>query len=104
MLRGFERKYLRGLAQGLRPVVQVGKEGLTDAVVAAVDTALNARELVKVQLFAERDERAELTSTMERRLACECVGSIGKMAILFRRHPDPEKRKIAFPSASGASL
>jgi RNA-binding protein len=94
VLTSSQRKRLRGLAHGYRPVVQVGKGGLTDPVVASIDEALTARELIKVQIFTARDERREITSAIERRLACQCVGSIGRMAIFFRRHPDPEKRRI----------
>ncbi len=97
MLSGTQRKHLRGLAHGLRPAVQVGKEGLTEGVVTAVDSALEASELVKVRIAAERDERAEVTGQLERRLGCECVGTVGRMAILFRRHPDPEQRSITLP-------
>lgn len=100
MLKGSQRKYLRGLAHGHRPLVQVGKEGLTDSVVAAINVALEAHELVKVQIFAEREERETIASAMEGRLRCECVGTIGKMAILFRRQPDPEKRKVVFPRST----
>jgi RNA-binding protein len=94
VLTGSQRKHLRGLAHGYRPAVQVGKGGLTDAVVASIDEALTARELIKVQIFTARDERQEITSAVEARLACECVGMVGRMAILYRRQPDPERRRI----------
>ena len=94
MLTGSQRKHLRGLAHRYRPVVQVGKSGLTDAVVGSIDEALTARELIKVQIFTERDERQRIASDVEQRLDCECVGSVGRMAIFFRPHPDPEKRHI----------
>ena len=97
MLKGSQRKYLRGLAHGLRPAVQVGKEGLTDGVTAAVDAALQAHELVKVQIAAERDERAAIAAALEDRTDSECVGTIGRMAILYRRQADPEKRSISLP-------
>jgi RNA-binding protein len=97
MLNGSARKYLRGLAHGLRPAVQVGKEGLTEAVVAAIDAAIEASELVKVQITAEREERRAAAARIEERLSCECVGTVGRMAILFRQHPDPEKRSVRIP-------
>jgi len=100
MLKGSERTFLRGLAHDLRPVVQVGKDGLTASVLAAVDAALDAHELIKVQIFAERGERAEVTAAMGARLPCECVGAIGKMAILFRPQADPERRKIQLPGTA----
>ena len=99
MLKGSDRKYLRGVAHGLRPVVQVGKEGLSEAVLTAADKALYAHELIKVQIFAEREDRQAAAETIEKRLSCECVGTIGKMAIFFRQQEDPDKRKVVLPGA-----
>ncbi len=96
-LKGSQRKYLRGLAHSYKPQVQIGKEGLTENVVGAINIALEAHELIKVKIAAERDQREELVPVIEERLNCECVGTVGRMAILYRQHPDPEKRKIAFP-------
>ncbi len=96
-LKGSQRKYLRGLAHSYKPLVQVGKEGLSENVFAAIDTALEAHELIKVKIAAERDQREELVPAIEERLECECVGTVGRMAILYRENSDPEKRKIAVP-------
>ena len=96
-LRGSQRKYLRGVAHGYKPKVQIGKEGLSENVVGAIDTALQAHELIKVKIAAERDRREELVPVIEERLDCECVGTVGRMAILFREQEDPEKRKISLP-------
>ncbi len=101
MLTGSQRKYLRGLAHGLQPKAHIGKEGLTDSVVASIDATLTARELVKVQILAERDQRAAIATELEPRLGCECVGAIGRMAILYRQQPDPERRRITLPAARG---
>ena len=97
-LKGSQRRYLRGVAHGFKPVVQIGKEGLTERVTAAIDGALEARELVKIKIAAERDERESMIPEIERRTKSECVGSVGRMAILYRQHPDPEKRSIQLPS------
>ncbi len=96
-LKGSQRKYLRGLAHSYKPLVQVGKEGLSENVFAAIDTALEAHELIKVKIAAERDQREELVPVIEERLNCECVGTVGRIAILYRENSDPEKRKIAVP-------
>ncbi len=93
-MKGSQRKHLRGLAHDLRPAVQVGKGGLTDAVMTAISAALDDHELIKVKITAERDERQQAATAIEQRLDCECVGQIGRMAILYRQHPDPEQRKI----------
>jgi RNA-binding protein len=96
-LKGSQRKYLRGAAHSYKPQVQVGKEGLSESVLDAIDTALDAHELIKVKISAERDQREQFVPVIEESLKCECVGTVGRMAILYREHPDPEKRKIAFP-------
>ena len=96
-LKGSQRKHLRGVAHGYRPLVQVGKEGLSDGVVDAIDSALEAHELIKVKIAAERDERAQFVPLIEERANCECVGTVGRIAILYRQHPEPEKRKISLP-------
>ena len=96
-LKGSQRKYLRGVAHGCKPLVQIGKEGLSDGVIAAIDTALEAHELIKVKIAVERDEREQFVPLIEERASCECVGTVGRMAILFREHPDPEKRKVSLP-------
>ena len=96
-LKGSQRKYLRGAAHSYRPLVQIGKEGLSEGVLTAIDDALEAHELIKVKMAAERDEREAFVPVIEARLNCECVGTVGRMAILYREHPDPEKRKITVP-------
>lgn len=96
-LTGSQRQLLRGMAHGLEPAVQIGREGLTDTVVTAIGRSLDAHELVKVRIAAERDDRKRMSRAIESELGCECVGLIGRMAILYRRHPDPEKRKILLP-------
>ena len=96
-LKGSQRKYLRGVAHGYKPLVQIGKEGLSESVVRAIDATLESRELIKVKIAAERDEREQFVPIIEARVNCECVGTVGRMAIFYREHPDPEKRKIAVP-------
>jgi RNA-binding protein len=96
-LKGSQRKYLRGAAHSYKPVVQIGKEGLSESVVRAIDGALDAHELIKVKIAAERDEREEIVPVIKARLNCACVGTVGRMAILYRKNPDPEMRKIAIP-------
>ena len=96
-LKGSQRKFLRGLAHSYKPLVQVGKEGLSESVLRAIDTALEAHELIKLKIAAERDEREQFVPVIQARLNCKCVGTVGRIAILYRENPDPEKRKIAVP-------
>ena len=98
MLKGSQRKFLRGLAHDLKPLVQVGKEGVSATVTEAINRALEAHELIKVQIMAERDDRKAMVVEIESGAKCECAGTIGKMAVLFRQQVDPEKRKITLPT------
>lgn len=100
-LSSSERKYLRGVAHRLKPVVQIGKEGLSDTVVDAIDAAIEAHELIKVKVAADREGREQLVAQIEEQIDCECVASIGRVAILFRRNPDPEKQRVSLPTRNG---
>src|SRR5688500_13662412 len=98
-----QRAHLRALAHDLAPVVTVGKAGPTDAVHREVDDALAARELIKVKLPGDREERAALADEIERAGRAEIVGAIGRVAILWRRQRDPARRRVALPDGCGAS-
>lgn len=89
-----QRKTLEGLAHNLRPVVNVGKAGVTEAMVLATDEALDVHELIKVKFIAFKDERKTLSLELAERTSAECVSLIGNVAILYRQQSDPGKRKI----------
>lgn len=81
----------------MRPVVQIGKEGFTEAVAVSVDDALSTHELIKIRFVGCRAERREITADVEKRTGCTCVGHIGYIAILYREHPDADRRRIVLP-------
>lgn len=98
-LAGFQKKYLRGLAHGAKPVVYVGHQGLTDAVIRAANEALNVHELIKIKFidFKEKSQKATLSSEIERQTGSALVGMIGHIGVFYRRHEDPERRRISLP-------
>lgn len=96
-LTGKQRRWLRARAHGLEPVVQVGGKGLTDAVVAETDRALEAHELIKVRLVGDREEREEAAAALAERSGAEALGIVGKVAMLYRRHAEPERRRLRPP-------
>jgi RNA-binding protein len=98
-LSGKQRRWLRGEAHLLKAVVQLGARGLTDSVVAEVDTALEAHELIKVRLVGGRDEREAMAADLADRVEAQAVGLTGRVAILFRPHDDPERRRIRPPGS-----
>lgn len=93
-----QRAHLRGLAQALRPVVHIGKDGVNDAVLAAVREALNTRELLKVRVLeaAPTDVRDAGHTLADQLEDVELVHVIGKVLVLYR--PFPEHPEIRLPA------
>ena len=95
-ITGRQKRYLRGLAHGLKPVVQVGKEGITDALIMAVDDALFHHELLKVRVLEGAPlGRKEVAPKLADSLGAALVGLVGRTVILYRTHP--EEPKIELP-------
>ncbi len=97
-LKGSQRKYLRGLAHALEPIVRLGKNGASPAVLSQIDAALSDHELIKVQAAIPREEKDELAAHLEGELDAQVVGRVGHIFILYREQSDPEKRKIRLPA------
>jgi RNA-binding protein len=98
-LTGKQRSFLRALAHPLKPVVQIGHGGLTDAVLAAIDGALSTHELIKVRITGKEDaSAAELALEVEAGTRASVAQVIGKTLVLYRaRKKDPV---IVLPKAS----
>ncbi len=97
-LNAAQRKQLRSLAHHLEPIVLIGKQGVTETVVGAVDDALEAHELVKIRFHEHKDAKKLLTAEIAQRTGCEVAGIIGHVAILYRQQEDPEQRSISLQS------
>jgi RNA-binding protein len=92
-----QRAHLKSLAHHLKPVVYVGKEGVTEQTVQSIEEALHNRELIKVKVLEAaplhvREAGAELETRLEN---ANLVQTIGRIAVLYRRHP--EKPEIKLP-------
>ena len=100
-LSSYQRKYLRGVAHGLKPIVLIGHKGLTSSLVEALQEALLAHELVKAKFTDDKDKafKAQAIEMLTKATASELVGLIGHTAIFFRSHPDPDKRRIDIPGS-----
>ena len=89
-----ERNQLKARAHALEPVVQVGHAGLTDNVLAEIDRALTARELIKVRVdAADRFARAEICDAICERTGAAEVLRVGKVLGLWRPRPDAAEIK-----------
>jgi RNA-binding protein len=99
-LQGFQRKYLRGLAHGLKPLVLVGREGLTESVLAVVSQTLLDHELIKVRFNDFKTEKKSICARIAQETDSELAGMVGHVAIFYRPNPDPDKRTIEVPKKS----
>jgi RNA-binding protein len=89
MLTSAERKALKAKAHKLDPVVQIGSKGLTDEVIAEIDRALRAHELIKVRAATlDRDQRDEAFVSICQKTNAEQVQQVGKVCVIFRKNND----------------
>lgn len=100
-LSGAALRALRALGHALSPVVAIGKDGMTESLVRAIDAALTTHELVKVKIQREAPvERHESAIDIAARTGSVLAQVVGRTLLLYRRHP--KKPKIVLP-AKGAS-
>lgn len=95
-LTGKQRRHLRALGHHLDPVVQLGKHGLTEGIVTAVNEALEQHELVKVRLGTEcPDHRSDVAEKLPPAVKAELAQQLGRTLLLYRRNP--KEQKISLP-------
>jgi RNA-binding protein len=86
-----KRQALRGRAHRLDPVVMVGVEGLTAAVLAEVERALAAHELIKIRVMSgDGDTRERLLGEICAATGAAPVQHIGKVLVVYRERPAAE--------------
>ena len=84
-LSNVKKKALKAKAHALKPTVMIGQHGLTDAVLAEIDIALNAHELIKVGIRgADKNERIEQGKKIEAQLNADVIDQIGGVTVLYR--------------------
>lgn len=93
-----QRAYLKGLAMTMDPIFQIGKSSLTPELTAAVAEALEARELIKLNILKNCvDDGNELATVLAERTHAQVVQVIGKKIVLYKEAKDEKKRKIVLP-------
>ncbi|SES74487.1 RNA-binding protein [Natronincola peptidivorans] len=96
MLTGKQRTYLKGIAHNIKPITQIGKAGITDNFIQQLDDALEAREIVKINildssLLDTKETASEVTATLN----AEFVQAIGNKFTIYR--PSKNNPKIQLP-------
>lgn len=98
MITTKQRAYLRGLGNALDPVMQIGKEGLSENVIESINLLLEARELVKIKVLKNSDEDVRtLADSIAQSLGAEVVQVIGNIIILFKKSTRKDFKHIQLP-------
>ncbi|MGD2119122.1 MAG: ribosome assembly RNA-binding protein YhbY [Chromatiales bacterium] len=88
-------RQLRSQAHHLKPVVMIGQHGLKDSILEEIEIALDAHELIKVKIAADKAERLAIADSLIKNSGAELVQHIGQMAVLFRRNPQKPRILLA---------
>lgn len=93
-----QRAYLRSLANTIEPIFQFGKGEITENYVKQIDSALEARELIKISVLENSEITArELANELCQMANCQSVQIIGRRIVLYREAKDKDKRNIKLP-------
>jgi len=88
------KKYLKGLAHNLEPLVFIGINKINSSVLKALDENLNSNELIKVKFIKHKNEKKQLLNDLALKSNSTVVGLVGNIGILFRQNSDVLKQKI----------
>ena len=94
-----QKKQFKSIGHHLKPVLTVAENGLSEGVMAELERALNDHELIKVQFRI--DDRRALIDELCQTGSCELIQVIGKMALIYRRNPKPNKNLSNISRYSG---
>jgi len=96
MITGKQRSYLRSMANGIKPITQIGKAGLSDSFLEQLDLALDSRELVKITILeTSLLDTKETANEVAEKVRAEFVQAIGNKFVIYRKnHENP---KIELP-------
>ncbi len=98
MITTKQRAFLRGLGNALDPVVQVGKEGVSDNVLTSVNLLLEARELIKIKVLKNIDKTSrEIADELSFKLGADVVQVIGSIIILYKKSTRKDFKHIQLP-------
>lgn len=93
-LTSTQNQKLKGLAQRLDATLKIGKAGLSAGFLQSVNDALAHHELIKVKFADLKESKKTLAPELAEKTASHLVTLIGNVAVLYRAHPEPERRKI----------
>jgi len=93
-----QRAYLRKISAMADPIFQIGKSSVTPELTSAIDEALEAREIIKINVLKNcMDDCRSIAEVLAERTNSEVVHVIGRKIVLYRQAKDEKKRKIVLP-------
>ncbi len=87
-MNSVDKKKLRAKAHSLKPVIMIGQAGLSAAVLAEIELALDCHELIKVRIRAEREDRKLITEKICTDTKADLIQNIGQIAVIHRLNPE----------------
>ena len=99
ILTGKQARHLRGLGHHLKPLAMIGREGISESLIASVDEVLAAHELIKVKIQENCPlDKEEAAETLARKTKSSVAQIIGKTFLIYRENKDKEDdQKIKLP-------
>ncbi|MEA1990265.1 MAG: ribosome assembly RNA-binding protein YhbY [Pseudomonadota bacterium] len=86
-----QKKYLRGIAHGLNPMIIIGANGVTESLMAELDSTLEHHEILKIKMAsADRDDRKQIVDYILEQTGALLVQTIGKICVIYRQSEDTE--------------
>ncbi|MCK6500255.1 MAG: YhbY family RNA-binding protein [Nitrospira sp.] len=92
------------MGQRLKPVVHIGKSGLSEALITSVNQALLDHELIKVKFDALKEQKKTLVIELASRTQSHLIQRVGNVVVLYRQQADESKRKVASPEDLGRPM
>jgi len=86
-----QKKYLRGIAHGLNPMIIIGSNGVTESLMAELENTLSHHEILKIKMAsAERGDRKAIVEYIVKETGSLLVQTIGKICVIYRQNEDTE--------------
>ena len=86
-----QKKYLRGIAHGLNPMIIIGANGVTESLMAELENTLSHHEILKIKMAsAEREDRKAIVEYIVKETGALLVQTIGKICVIYRQNEDTE--------------
>lgn len=90
-LTNTQKKFLKGIAHGLNPVIMIGANGVTESLMTELESSLSHHELLKIKMAVnDRDDRKKILEYILQETGAELVQTIGKTIVIFRQNDETE--------------